>query len=74
MKYQKLDRAMWKSDTEYSIDERYAAVYIGTKPEKNEVAERNIKSALGRDEICVNSSPGRFAVIQISVKISKGVS
>ena len=71
MKYGKLDRTMWKSGIEYSVNEGSAAVYIETEPEKNEVALRNIESALGRNEICVNSSPGRFSVIRAAVKIWK---
>lgn len=62
---------MWKSDIEYFVDEGNAAVCIETEPEKNDVALRNIESALGKNETCVNNSPGRFAVIHISVKIWK---
>jgi hypothetical protein len=71
MKYRKLDRAMWKSGIEYFVDEGSAAVYIETEPEKNEVALKNIESAMGRNETCVSRSPGRFAVIQIAVKTWK---
>jgi len=74
MKYRKLDRAMWKSDIEYSVDERNAAVCIETEPEKNEVALMNIESALGGKETCVNSSSGRFTIIQTVVKTRKTLS
>ena len=71
MKYRTLDRVMWKSDIEYSVHERNTAVCIETEPEKNEMALSNIKSAMGRKETCVNSSPGRFTVIQAAVKTWK---
>ena len=68
MKYRKLDRVMWKSDIEYSMHERDTAVCIETESEKSEMALRNIRSAMGRKETCVNSSPGRFTIIQAAVK------
>ena len=71
MKYGKLDRAMWKSDIEYSVDERNAAICIETEPENNEVARKNIESAMGRRETCVNSSPGKFTIIQTNVNTRK---
>jgi hypothetical protein len=71
MKYGKLDKAMWKSDIEYFVDEKNAAICIETEPEKNEVALKNIESAMGRKETCVNSSPGKFTIIQATVNTWK---
>lgn len=71
MKYRKFDKAMWKFDTEYSVNERNAATYIETAPEKNETARKNIESAIGRKETCVNSSPGRFTIIRTDINTWK---
>ena len=71
MEYRKLDRAMRKSDIECFVDKGDMAVFIETEPEENEEARKNIESALGRNETCVNSSPGRFTIVQTTVKTWK---
>jgi len=71
MKYRKLDKAMQKSGVEYNIEETDATIQIETEPDKNEVAQKNIESALGRDETCVNRVPGKFSVIQTDIRVYK---
>jgi hypothetical protein len=71
MNYRKLDRAMQKSGVEYNVEERDAAIQIKTEPDKNEIAQRNIEPALGKNETCVNSSPGNFNVIQTDIRVYK---
>ena len=69
MKYGKLYRNMQRSDLEYSIEDRGAAVHIETLPDRNQVALESISAALGRKETCVNSSPGRFSIVRTDIKI-----
>ena len=71
MKYRKFDKAMQKSGVEYNIEETDAAIQIETEPDKNEIAQNNIEPALGKDETCVNSAPGKFSVIQTDIKVYK---
>lgn len=71
MKYWKLDRVMQKSGVEYSIEEKNSLIQIETEPEKNDVAHENIKSAMKKDEILVNSQPGKFSVIQGDIRVYK---
>jgi len=71
MKYWKLDRVMQKSRIEYNLEEKNTLIQIETDPDKNDIAHENIKSAMKRDEILVNSTPGKFSVIQKDVKVYK---
>ena len=71
MKYWKLDRSMQKSGIEYNLEEKDTLIQIATNPDKNTMAQENIKSAMKKDEILVNSSPGKFSVIQKDVKVYK---
>ena len=71
MKYWKLDKSMQKSGIEYNIEEKDTLIQIATNPDKNTMAQENIKSAMKKDEILVNSSPGKFSVIQKDVKVYK---
>jgi len=71
MKYWKLDKIMQKSGIEYNIEEKDALIQIETAPENNDVAQGNINSVLKKDEICINSNPGKFSVIQKDVKVFK---
>ncbi len=71
MNYRKLDKAMQKSGVEYDIQTMESAVQIKTDPDKNEIAQKNIEPALGRSETCVNSSPGKFSVIETDVRVYK---
>ena len=71
MNYRKLDKAMQKSGVEYNIEETDAAIQIETEPDKNKIAQKNIEPALGKDETCVNSSPGKFSVIQTDIRVYK---
>jgi hypothetical protein len=71
MKYRKLDKAMQKSGVEYDMEETDAAIQIKTEPDKNQIAQKNIESALGKYETCVNSSPGSFSVIETDVRVYK---
>jgi hypothetical protein len=71
MKYWKLDRSMQKSGIEYNLEEKDTLIQIATNPDKNTTAQENIKSAMKKDEILVNSSPGKFSVIQKDVKVYK---
>jgi hypothetical protein len=71
MKYEKFDKVMQKSGIEYSIKERDTLIQIETDPDKNDVTHENIKSAMKKDEILVNSQPGKFSVIQKDIKVYK---
>ena len=71
MNYRKLDKAMQKSGVEYDIKETDAVVQIQTAPDNNDVAQKNIEPALAKYETCVNSSPGKFSVIQTDVRVYK---
>ncbi len=71
MNYRKLDKAMQKSGVEYDIQAMDSAVQIKTAPDKNEIAQKNIEPALGKDETCVNSSPGKFSVIETDIRVYK---
>ena len=71
MNYRKFDKAMQKSGVEYDIEDKDASIRIETDPGNNEVAQKNIGTALGKDETCVNSSPGKFSVIQTEVRVYK---
>ncbi len=71
MNYRKLDKAMQKSGVEYDIQTMNSAVQIKTDPDKNELAQKNIEPALGKDETCVNSSPGKFSVIETDIRVYK---
>ena len=71
MKYRKFDKAMQETGVEYEIEEMNAAIQIITEPDKNEIALINIEPALGKDEICINSSPGKFNVIETDIKVYK---
>lgn len=62
---------MQKSGVEYSIEQKDALVQIETEPEKNDVAQKNIETALGKGETCINSSQGKFSIIQTNVRIYK---
>ena len=62
---------MQKSGVEYNIEETDAAIQIKTDPNKNEIAQKNIEPALGKYETCVNSSPGKFSVIQTDIRVYK---
>ena len=71
MKYRKFDKAMQKSGVEYDMEETDAAVQIKTEPDKNDIAQKNIESALGKYETCVNSSPGNFSVMETDIRVYK---
>jgi len=71
MNYRKLDKAMNKTGIEYNVEATGAAIQIRTEPDKNEVAQRNIEPALAKYETCVNSSPGKFSVIETEIKVYK---
>jgi len=71
MKYSKLDKNMQKSGIDYSLQEKDNLIQIETDPENNDVAIDNIKSAMIKDEILVNSQPGKFSVIQKDIKVYK---
>ena len=60
---------MQKSGVEYDIEEADAAVQIKTDPGNNDVAQKNIEPALGKYETCINSSPGKFSVIQTDIRV-----
>ena len=62
---------MQKSGIEYSFQTAGNSVKIETLPGKNAVTQKNIEPALGKLETCVNSSPGRFSVIQTAIKVYK---
>ena len=62
---------MQKSGVEYDIEETNATIKIKTEPDKNEIAQRNIEPALGKNETCINSSPGKFSVIHTDIKVYK---
>ena len=71
MNYRKLDKAMQKSGVEYDIQATDSAVQIKTDPDKNQIAQENIEPALGKYETCVNSSPGKFSVIETDIRVYK---
>lgn len=71
MNYRKFDKAMQKADIQYDIEEMNTAVQIKTAPDENETALINIEPALGKDETCINSSPGNFNVIETDIKVYK---
>jgi hypothetical protein len=71
MKYWKLDKVMQKSGVDYSLEEKDTLIQIETDPDKNDLAHGNIKSAMKKDEILVNSQPGKFSVIQKDIKVYK---
>ena len=71
MKYRKFDKAMQETGVEYEIEEMNTAIQIKTEPDKNEIALTNIEPALGKDETCINSSPGKFNVIETDIKVYK---
>ena len=71
MKYEKFDRVMQKSGIEYSLAERDSLIQIETDADKNDVTHENIKSAMKKDEILVNSQPGKFSVIQKDIRVYK---
>ena len=71
MNYRKLEKAMQKTGVEYNVQETVSSIEIKTAPDKNELAQKNIEPALGKDETCVNSSPGKFSVIETDVKVYK---
>lgn len=69
MNFRKFDKAMQKSGVEYDIQEKDVSIQIQTEPGKNDIAQKGIEVALGRDETCINSSPGKFSVIQTDIKV-----
>ena len=71
MKYRKFDKAMQKSGVEYDMEETDAAIQIKTEPDKNDIAQKNIESALGKHETCINSSPGSFSVMETDIRVYK---
>ncbi|MGB9597705.1 MAG: hypothetical protein ACPL7B_15585 [Candidatus Poribacteria bacterium] len=71
MKYSKLDKNMQKSGIDYSLQEKDNLIQIETDPENNDIAIDNIKSAMIKDEILVNSQPGKFSVIQKDIRVYK---
>jgi len=71
MKYVKLDKVMQKSGVEYSLEEKDTLIQIETEPDKNDIAHENIRSAMKKDEILVNSQPGKFSVIQKDIRVYK---
>jgi hypothetical protein len=71
MNYRKFDKAMQKSGVDYNIAQNDAAVQIETEPDKNEIAQKGIEVSLGKNETCVNSSPGKFSVIETDIRVYK---
>ncbi|MBD3184185.1 hypothetical protein GF312_18010 [Candidatus Poribacteria bacterium] len=71
MNYRKLNKAMEKSGVEYDLSESNTAIQIKTQPDQNEIAQKNIEKALGKREACVNSSPGKFSVIETEIRVYK---
>jgi hypothetical protein len=71
MNYRKLDKAMQKTGVEYSVQTADSAIQIQTDPGNNEIAQKNIEPALGKYETCVNSSPGKFSVIETDIRVYK---
>ena len=71
MNYKKFSKAMQKSGVDYDIEAVDAGVHIETAPDKNEVVHKNIETALGKYETCVNSSPGSFSVIETDIRVYK---
>ena len=71
VKYWKLDRIMQKSGIEYSIEKEYPLIQISTDPAHNTVTQENIELAMKKDEVLVNSSLGKFSIIQINMQVYK---
>ncbi len=71
MRYSKLDKNMQRSGIDYSLQEKDNLIQIETDPENNDIAIENIKSAMVKDEILVNSQPGKFSVIQRDIRVYK---
>lgn len=71
MNYRKFDKAMQKSGVEYNMEQTDAAIQIETEPDKNKIAQKNIEPALGKYETCINSSPGKFSVMQTDIRVYK---
>ncbi len=71
MKYWKFDKAMQKAGIEYNLEEKDALILVETAPENNNITQENINSVLKKDEVCVNSAPGKFSIIQKDVKVYK---
>lgn len=71
MNYRKLDKAMQKTGIEYNVEATSAVIQIRTEPDKNDIAQKNIEPALAKYETCINSSPGKFSVIETEIKVYK---
>lgn len=71
MNYRKLDKAMHKSGVDYNVEEKSVSIRIETDPDKNDIAQQNIEPALGKYETCINSSPGKFSVIETEIRVYK---
>ncbi len=71
MNYRRFDKAMQKSGVDYDLQTSDKAIQIKTDPDKNELAQKSIEPALGKDETCVNSSPGKFSVIETDIRVYK---
>jgi hypothetical protein len=71
MKYSKFDKSMQKSGVDYNLQEKDTLIQIETDPENNDIAVENIQSAMKKDEILVNSQPGKFSVIQKDIRVYK---
>jgi hypothetical protein len=71
MNYRKLDKAMNKTGIEYNVEASDAAIQIRTDPDKNDIAQMNIEPALAKYETCINSSPGKFSVIETDIRVYK---
>ena len=69
MNYSKLDKKMRKSGVEYTVEEKYLVTKIQTDPSKNDIAQKIIETALGKNEACINSTPGRFRIVQTDVRV-----
>jgi len=62
---------MQKSGVDYNLQEKDTLIQIETDPENNDIAVENIQSAMKKDEILVNSQPGKFSVIQKDIRVYK---
>ncbi len=71
MNYRKFDKAMQKSGVEYDVKEMVSAIQIKSPPDKDEIVQTNIEPALGKYETCINSSPGKFNVIETDIRVYK---
>jgi len=67
--FRKLSKAMQKTGVEYDIKDMDAAIQIRTDPDKNEIAQKNIETSLGKYETCINSVPGKFNVIETDIRV-----